>query len=324
MNILVTGGAGYVGSHTCKALYQSGFTPIVYDNLSRGNAWAVKWGPLEIGDVRDHKELRRVLTKYNPQAVLHFAAYAYVAESNIDPMVYYQNNVVGTVTLVETMLANGINKLVFSSSCATYGISQQLITENHAQNPINPYGRTKLIVEQLLGDYDKAYNLSSISLRYFNAAGADKEGQLGESHSPETHVIPLLIDAALRGDSVFTIHGEDYDTPDGTCVRDFVHVSDLADAHVLALEHLLNGCSTTAYNLGNSEGFSIRQLVSQIETLTGKSISTAVGPRRPGDPAILVGSAKKAMNELKWRPLNSDIRNILSSALDWQLKHKEY
>ncbi len=250
--VLVTGGAGYVGSHACKALAAAGYRPVVLDDLSRGHAAAVQWGPLEVGSIADRACLDSVLERHRPGAVLHFAAFAYVGESMSEPLAYYRNNVGGTVTLLEAMRDHGVGRLVFSSTCATYGVPRELpIPESHPQEPINPYGRSKLMVERILADVDAAHGLRSIALRYFNAAGADPDGAIGEQHEPETHLVPLVLEAAAGRRECVTIHGTDYDTPDGTCLRDYIHVTDLAEAHVLALHALERGAGSTAYNLGN-------------------------------------------------------------------------
>lgn len=318
MNVLVTGGAGYIGSHACQALRNSGFNPVVYDNLSRGNRWAVKWGPLEEGDILDRRKLDYVFKKYKPTAVFHFAALAYVGESIKNPDLYYENNVLGSYELLQAMKQNGVKKFIFSSTCATYGIPQTLpITESHLQNPINPYGHTKLLVEQMLRFFDTAYELKSIVLRYFNAAGADPAGEIGEHHSPETHVIPLLLDSAFDPKVPFVINGVNHDTEDGTCVRDYIHVTDLAHAHVLALRKLLREPISESYNLGNGLGFSVKQLIQEAESISGRSINAVVGDRRAGDPAILVGSAAKAIEELQWKPRYADIATILQTAYRW-------
>lgn len=270
-NILVTGGAGYIGSHACKALSLAGYTPVTYDNLVYGHSWAVKWGPLEIGDIQDRNRLADVIEKYNPEAVMHFAAFAYVGESVKDPGKYYRNNVAGTLTMLETLRHYNIDKLIFSSTCATYGVPDIVpIREDHPQRPINPYGSSKLMVERMLTDFDQAHSLRSISLRYFNAAGADPELEIGEAHNPETHLIPLILDVACGCRPIIQIFGNDYETPDGTCIRDYIHVSDLADAHVLALSSLESGASTTAYNLGNGQGISVMQIISAVEKITKK------------------------------------------------------
>jgi UDP-arabinose 4-epimerase len=321
MNILVTGGAGYIGSHTCKELARAGFTPITYDNLSTGNRWAVKWGPLEEGDIADRQRLYDVLRRYTPCAVIHFAAFAYVGESVHDPEKYYRNNVVGTLALLETMRMSAVNKIVFSSTCATYGVPSEIpISETHSQNPVNPYGSSKLIIERILQDYDLAYGFTSISLRYFNAAGADLDCEIGEAHEPETHLIPLALKAATQGSSVLSVNGVDYDTIDGTCVRDFVHVSDLARAHVLALTRILAGGGSNQYNLGNGIGFSVKQVLSAVERVTGNPVRTEYGLRRLGDPALLIANPNRAIKELGWRSQITDIDQIIDSAWTWFLK----
>ena len=317
-NILVTGGAGYIGSHACKALYEAGYTPIALDNLVYGHEWAVKWGPLERGDIIDRVRLNQVFDQYKPSAIFHFAAYADVGESVSDPGKYYNNNVVGSLKLLEAARDHGISRLVFSSSCATYGVPQcSPIDETHQQDPINPYGASKFMVERMLADFGAAHGLQSVSLRYFNAAGADSDGDIGEDHDPETHLIPLVLDAAAGTRPDITIFGSDYDTPDGTCVRDYIHVSDLADAHVLALKALEQGLSTTAFNLGNGQGYSVRQLIDVAKHVTNRSILVKNGPRRAGDPDRLVGDAKKAMNDLGWAPKFSGLDRIISSAWQW-------
>ncbi len=318
MRILVTGGAGYIGSHACKALSQAGFTPVVFDNLVYGHRDAVKWGPLVVGDLLDSHAIAQTLEAYKPHAVMHFAAYAYVGESVSDPLKYYRNNVVGSLNLFESMIKAGVDKLIFSSTCATYGLPvQKLISESHPQNPVNPYGRSKLMVEQILRDFDHAYQMRAICLRYFNAAGADVAGDIGESHDPETHLIPLILDAAAGSGGGITIYGNDYDTPDGSCIRDYVHVSDLADAHVLALQALLNGASSCAYNLGNGRGYSVKEVIAAAKSVTGKEIPLSYGARREGDPASLVGDATLIKNALGWTPRYSDLSEIIASAWRW-------
>jgi UDP-arabinose 4-epimerase len=320
--ILVTGGAGYIGSHVCKALAQAGYLPIAYDNLVYGHQWAVKWGPFEVGDIADRKRIDKVIDKYKPWAVMHFAAYAYVGESMEDPGKYYRNNVSGTLSLLEAMRDHQIDKLIFSSSCAVYGIPKALpIPEDHSQLPINPYGNTKMMVEQILKDFDNAYGIRSISLRYFNAAGADPAGEIGEVHDPETHLIPLVIETAESKRPYIDIFGDDYETPDGTCIRDFIHVTDLAEAHVLALKKLEQGGKTTAYNLGNGQGVSVREVVETARSITGKTFEVKIGPRRPGDPPILVGDAMKAMKELDWKPRYTQLSIIIETAWKWILSH---
>lgn len=320
-NILVTGGAGYIGSHTCKALWREGYRPIVYDNLGRGHKWAVKWGPLEVGHIADHHRLNEVFKKYKPRAVIHFAAFAYVDESMRDPAKYYYNNVAGTLSLLESMRANDIGKLVFSSTCATYGVPIRTpIDENHPQRPINPYGMSKLIVEKMLDDFDCSYDQRFIALRYFNAAGADPDCEIGEAHEPETHLIPLALKAASEHDSRITIFGTDHDTPDGTCIRDYVHVSDLADAHVLALKRLQSGASSQFYNLSNGQGFSVREVVSVVSKVMSRGVNFKIGPRRAGDPPRLVGSASRAHLELGWNAKFRSLESIIETAKNWHEK----
>jgi UDP-arabinose 4-epimerase len=323
MNILVTGGAGYIGSHTCKALAEAGFKPIAYDNLTTGHDWAVQWGPLVRGDILDRDRLSEVLREYLPSAVMHFAAYSSVDESIKEPFKYYLNNVVGTVNLLGAMHENGVNQIVFSSTCATYGNPQVVpISELHPQNPINPYGASKLMVERILTDFGLAYDLRSISLRYFNAAGADPEGEIGETHNVETRLIPLVL-AAARGTALkVTIHGTDYGTDDGTCIRDYVHVTDLAEAHVLALKAFEGDCNSSSYNLGTGTGFSVREVIKTARTVTGRTIAVVEGPRRPGDPPELVADATRAKKELGWQPRYGDLGQIVATAWNWMLKHQ--
>ena len=323
MNILVTGGAGYIGSHACKALAAQGYTPVVYDNFSRGNRWAVKWGPLEEGDIADPARLRGVFEKYRPEALMHFAAYAYVAESVQNPLMYYQNNVAGTASLLSSLLDYRAVPVVFSSTCATYGVPDGVpISEDQPQRPINPYGHTKLFVEQMLRDLHRSHGLAWIALRYFNAAGADPEGEIGEAHDPEPHVIPLAITAAQNG-GAFRLNGVDYDTPDGSCVRDFVHVADIADAHVRALKLLLDGGESCALNLANAVGYSVKQVVAITEQVCGRPIRLEVGPRRAGDPAVLVGDSTRARRLLGWNPSRSDLRTQIADAWNWARKRDE-
>lgn len=317
-HILVTGGAGYIGSHACKALAQAGYIPLVYDNLVYGHEWAVKWGPFEKGDITDRKRLDEVIEKYEPVAVIHFAAYAYVGESVENPGKYYRNNVFGSLVLLEAMRDHGIQKIIFSSTCATYGVPLEVpIKESHLQNPINPYGSSKLMIEQILHDFDVAHQVQSISLRYFNAAGADPEGEIGEYHNPETHLIPLVLDVASGKRPHIVIFGDDYDTHDGTGVRDYIHVTDLADAHIRALKSLEKGAKTTAYNLGNGNGFSVKEVVATVEKVTGTKIPVVINPRRAGDPACLIGDAGKIREELHWNTKFSNIETIIQTAWNW-------
>ena len=320
-NILVAGGAGYIGSHTCLDLFNKGFTPIVYDNLSNGHAEFVKWGPLEIGDIRDRSKLDQVLAKYKPKAIVHFAAAIEVAESVRTPGAYYENNVGGTITLLRAAQAAGIDKIVFSSTCATYGIPASIpMDECHAQSPINPYGRSKLIIEQILRDLDRYEGFRSFILRYFNAAGADPEGRIGEWHSPETHAIPIALDAALGRRPHFQVLGTDYDTRDGSCVRDFVHVLDLADAHTRAIEHLLENSTSHALNLGTGHGTTVKELVESVRHVVGKNFDVKYGPRRDGDSPALVADNALAKRTIGWTPRN-DLNSIINTAWNWHSNH---
>jgi UDP-arabinose 4-epimerase len=322
-NILVTGGAGYIGSHTCKALAQAGYLPISYDNLVYGHPWAVKWGPHEVGDILDRKRLDKVIDQYRPEAVMHFAAYAYVGESMENPGKYYCNNVVGSLTLLEALRDHQIYKFVFSSSCAVYGIPNELpIKENHIQNPISPYGSSKLMIERILKDFDHAYGIKFISLRYFNAAGADPDCEIGEDHDPETHLIPLVLEAAAGKKTHVTIFGDDYDTSDGTCIRDYIHVTDLAQAHILAMKALDEGSDSNIFNLGNCKGFSVKEVIDTASDITEKRIPFSIGSRRPGDPPRLIGDASKAIQELGWDPRYNELPVIIETAWKWLISKK--
>ena len=316
--IIVTGGAGYIGAHCCKALAVAGYRPIVVDNLVYGHREAVRWGPLEQGDIADGAFVDCVLACHRPAAVIHFAAYAYVGESVTDPGKYYRNTVAGTLSLLEAMHRAGMDKLVFSSTCATYGIPTSVpIREDSPQHPINPYGRTKLMVEQMLGDFQAAHGLNAIALRYFNAAGADPEGETGERHDPETHLIPLALDAVAGTGPALTVNGDDYDTPDGTCVRDYIHVTDLADAHVRAMSRLLGGGSSDRINLGTGTGSSIREVLEAVSRIAGRGVPHSFGPRRPGDPPVLVADPSRAGKVLGWTPHHSDLETIVQTAWAW-------
>ena len=320
--VLVTGGAGYVGSHACKALAAAGCLPVTYDSLACGHKWAVKWGPLEIGDVSDRIALDAAIGKHRPIAVMHFAAYADVGESVDDPGKYYRNNVAGSLTLLEAMRDHAIDQLVFSSTCATYGIPDSVpICEKQRQVPVNPYGMTKFAVEQMIGDFGQAHGLRSVAFRYFNAAGADPDGEIGEAHQPETHLIPLVLDAASGRREQIKVFGTDYDTPDGTCIRDYVHVTDLAEAHVRAVTYLQNGRQSAAFNLANGNGFSVRQVIAAAEKVTGCKILAVNAPRRAGDPAVLVGDASQARQQLGWEPQYTEIEEIVATAWSWHQKN---
>ncbi|MGI0485781.1 UDP-glucose 4-epimerase GalE [Pantanalinema rosaneae CENA516] len=322
--VLVTGGAGYIGSHAVLALQQAGYPVVVLDNLVYGHRDIAEQAlkvELIVGDTNDRALLDSLFASRAIGAVMHFAAYAYVGESVSQPDKYYRNNVVGTLTLLEAMVAAKIKKFVFSSTCATYGVPNQVpIPEDHPQNPINPYGATKLMVERILADFDPAYDFKSVCFRYFNAAGADPEGRLGEDHNPETHLIPLVLLTALGKRDSVSIYGTDYPTPDGTCIRDYVHVSDLAAAHVMGLEYLLQGGNSDRFNLGNGNGFSVKQVIEAARRVTGREIVALEHDRRPGDPPALVGSGDKASKILGWKPQFSDIDTILKHAWDWHQK----
>jgi UDP-arabinose 4-epimerase len=316
--VLVTGGAGYIGSHACKALAAAGYRPVTYDNMSYGHDWAVQWGPLEQGDILDRARLNAVIAKHTPSAVLHFAAFAYVGESVTDPGKYYRNNVTGSLTLLEAVRDHGIKNFVFSSTCATYGIPDALpIREDTPQRPINPYGASKLMVERMLADFGAAHDLTWTALRYFNAAGGDVDGLIGESHDPETHLIPLVLDAASGRRPHVTIFGTDYHSVDGTCVRDYIHVNDLADAHVRALSALQQGAKSDVFNLGNGQGFTVRQVVDTVERITGLNVPVQLGARRAGDPASLISDAAKAREQLGWQPQMPDLESIIRTAWAW-------
>ena len=325
--VLVTGGAGYIGSHAVKALKSSGYEVVILDNLVYGHpeiAEDVLKTELIVGDTNDRELLDQLFASRSIDAVMHFAAYAYVGESVSQPDKYYRNNVVGTLTLLEAMNKAGINKFVFSSTCATYGIPDTVpIPEDHPQNPINPYGMSKLMVEQILADFDHAYDFRSVRFRYFNAAGADPSGELGEDHAPETHLIPLTLYAALGKRDAISIYGTDYPTPDGTCIRDYIHVCDLASAHVLGLEYLLNGGKTDKFNLGNGNGFSVKEVIETAREVTGREIKATLSDRRPGDPPSLVGSGEKAKKVLGWNPEYPDLKDIISHAWQWHLKRHD-
>lgn len=318
--VLVTGGAGYIGSHAAKALARTGYLPVTYDNLRHGHRAAVRWGPLEDGDLLDEARLDAVLRHWKPEAVLHFAGLISVGESVDQPGLYYQNNLVASLNLIRAMRVHGVGRIVFSSTAAVYGAPDVVpIPETASLQPLNPYGASKAMVEAMLADFGRAHGLRSVVLRYFNAAGADPDGETGETHEPETHLIPLALDAMLGRRGPLTIYGEDYATPDGTCLRDYVHVSDLATAHVQALEYTASCPSGTsaAFNLGSGTGFTVRQVLDSIARVSGKSVPIRVGPRRPGDSAALVADPARAKGVLGWSPQLSDIDTIVRTALAW-------
>lgn len=321
--VLVTGGAGYVGAHCCLKLAEAGFEPVVYDNLSNGHAGFVQWGSLEQGDIRDARRLDEVIARHQPIAVLHFAALIEVGESVKAPGRFFDNNVAGAINLVEAARRGGIEAMVFSSTCATYGDPQYLpLDEAHPQTPLNPYGRSKLMVEQALADYARYAGFRSVSLRYFNAAGADMEGRIGERHDPETHAIPLALKAALGQSERFRIFGEDYGTRDGTAVRDYIHVLDLADAHVRALRYLLDGGETTAINLGTGVGTSVKELISAVQRTTNQWFATETVGRRPGDAPCLVADDSRARELLGWAPRRT-LDEIVQSAWRWHAAERD-
>lgn len=318
MAILVCGGAGYIGSHINKQLHKEGYETIVFDNLIYGHKEAVKWGKLVVGDLKNVDEIEAVFKNNQIDAVFHFAAYAYVGESVDHPEKYYYNNVANTLNLLHVMMKYGCNKIIFSSTCATYGEPEKVpITEDMPQNPINPYGATKLMVERIFQDYHKAYGLQYVVLRYFNAAGADPDGEIGESHNPETHIIPLVLDAASGKRPDIKVFGTDYDTPDGSCIRDYIHVYDLATAHLLALHHLEAGKESQFFNLGNEKGTSVLEVVNSVKQVTGRDFKVMLTDRRPGDPAKLVGSSQRAQKILGWKPIYGDIDVIVKHAWKW-------
>jgi UDP-glucose 4-epimerase len=321
MAILVCGGAGYIGSHINKQLYKEGYETIVFDNLVYGHREAVKWGHFIQGDLKNINDIEKVFQIYRIDAVFHFAAYAYVGESVQEPEKYYYNNVANTLNLLHVMKKYHCNKIIFSSTCATYGEPKEVpITENMPQNPINPYGTTKLMVEHIFKDYHKAYGLQFAVLRYFNAAGADPDCEIGESHNPETHIIPLVLDAASGKREDIKVFGTDYETSDGSCIRDYIHVYDLATAHLLALHYLEAEKGSDFFNLGNAKGTSVLEVVEAVRKVTGKDFKVELTDRRPGDPAKLVGSSEKAQRALGWKPIYGDIDTIVEHAWKWHEK----
>jgi UDP-glucose-4-epimerase GalE len=321
MRILVTGGAGYIGSHAVRLFLARGHDVWVYDNLSEGHRRAVPAERLIVGDLSEVPRLDNALVMHRIEAVVHFAAFAYVGESVRDPGKYYQNNLVNTLGLMECMRRNGVGRMVFSSTCATYGVPERVpITEDEPQRPINPYGAGKLAVERALADYAAAYGWGYAALRYFNAAGASPDGTIGEDHDPETHLIPLVLEVALGRRPHIEVFGTDYPTPDGTCIRDYIHVDDLAEAHLLALEALPSG-KGLCLNLGTGRGYSVREVIRTAEEVTGKPVAVKEGPRRPGDPPVLVAAAEKAQRELGWRPRYTELRPIVETAWNWLRNH---
>jgi len=319
--ILICGGAGYIGSQINKLLSENGYETVVFDNLSKGHREAVKWGVLENGDLSKIEDLEKVFSKYQIEVVFNFAASIEVGESVKDPEKYYFNNVVNTLNLLSVMKKHGVDKIVFSSTAATFGIPEYVpIDEKHPQNPINPYGKTKMMIENIFKDYETAYGLKYVVFRYFNACGADSGSEIGEWHEPETHLIPILLEVAAGKREFFQLNGTDYQTEDGTCVRDYVHVEDLASAHLLGLKHLLNGGDSRFYNLGGGPGYSNKEVVEAAKKVTGKEFEVRIGPRRAGDPDKLVASSEKIRQELGWEPKYRDIEEIIKTAWNWYQK----
>jgi UDP-glucose-4-epimerase GalE len=318
VSILIVGGAGYIGSQTAKRVARAGLSPVVFDNLVYGHEWAVKWGPFVRGELVDSALLKRVLAEHDVTSVIHFAAYAYVGESVANPRKYFHNNVVCTLNLLDAMVDAGVREIVFSSTCATYGVPREVpISENHPQSPVNPYGESKLAVEKILHWYAGAYGMRFAALRYFNAAGADPDGELGEDHDPETHLIPLAIAAASGELSDLPIYGTDYPTPDGTAIRDYIHVADLAEAHFLALQCLAARSGNLRLNLGTGQGHSVREVVAAVEKVSGRKVPVREVGRRPGDPPVLVADPREAASVLGWRPQFPQLETIVEHAVRW-------
>jgi UDP-glucose 4-epimerase len=315
----VVGGAGYIGSHMIKMLHLAGHSVTTLDNLSNGYRDAVKYGDFIEGDIADAALLNRVLSDSNFDGVMHFASFIQVGESVVKPSIYYRNNVANTLTLLDLMIEHNIKVFIFSSTAAVFGEPNYIpIDESHTKLPINPYGYSKLMVEQILSDYDHAYGLKSVSLRYFNAAGADPDGELGERHMPETHLIPLVLQAASSRRESITIFGDTYDTPDGTCIRDYIHINDLCSAHLLALEHLIDGGESKVYNMGNGQGYSIKEVIDVAKYVTGKDFPVIIGKCRYGDPASLVADSKLLRSELGWYPKYPELEIIIRHAWGWE------
>ncbi|WP_054198911.1 UDP-glucose 4-epimerase GalE [Clostridium baratii] len=322
MSILVCGGAGYIGSHMVAELLENGQDVVILDNLEKGHKDALLGGKLYIGDLRDKEILNKIFTENNIEAVIDFSAYSLVGESMTEPLKYFNNNVYGTISLLEAMKEHNVKYIVFSSTAATYGEPECVpILEDSKTIPTNAYGESKLLVEKILNWCDKAYGIKYTTLRYFNAAGAHINGKIGEDHSPETHLIPLILNVALGKRDEILIFGDDYDTKDGSCIRDYIHVSDLASAHSLALKRLMNGGESRVYNLGNGTGFSVKEMIDIARKVTGHEIPAKVAPRRAGDPAILIASSEKAMKELNWKPKFNSVETIIETAWNWHKNH---
>jgi UDP-glucose-4-epimerase GalE len=323
-HILLTGGAGYIGSHTAKALAEAGLQPIVLDDLSSGHEWAVRWGPLVVGDVGERSLVRKVIERYGIDGVIHFAAKSSVGESMANPREYFHNNVVKTLAMLDALLECRVRNIVFSSSCATYGVPDQApIDESEPQRPISPYGESKLLIEKALCWYSQVYDLRYVSLRYFNAAGADPKNEIGEDHLPETHLIPLAIYSAMGIIGELAVYGTDYPTADGTAVRDYIHVSDIAGAHIAALRYVFTGGESTCLNVGTGAGYSVRQVVEAVEAVSGRAVRVSNRPRRAGDPPILVASPDRARGVLQWDPRITDLREIVATAWKWHTSSRQ-
>jgi len=319
--ILIVGGAGYIGSHVNKLLSKNGYQTVVFDNLVKGHKEAVKWGVLEIGDLANIEDIERVFNKYKIEAVFNFAAFIEMGESVVDPEKYYYNNLVNTLNLLSVMRKHDVKKILFSSTAGVFGIPERVpIEENDRREPINAYGQSKFMIENVFKDYDRAYDLKFVIFRYFNACGADREEEIGECHTPESHLIPILLEAASGNREFFQLNGIDYPTPDGTCIRDYVHVEDLAQAHLLGLNYLLNGGNSEFYNLGSGKGYSNKEIIEAVKVVSGKEFEVRVGPRRPGDSPILLASSEKIKKQLGWKPEYTDIKTIVKTAWKWYQK----
>ncbi len=323
LKVLITGGAGYIGSHVVKALGEKGYDLLIVDNLSNGHREAVLYGKLAIGDIGDKEFIKKVVSEFAPDVVMHFSAFIEVGISVKEPLSFYKNNVIGTLNLLEVLIENKIDKFIFSSTAAVYGIPDNIpIPEEHRINPINPYGKTKAVIEKALEDFSRAYNFKYVSLRYFNASGADPSGKIGESHTPETHLIPLVLQTAKGEKETIRIYGTDYPTEDGTCIRDYIHVNDLADAHILAMEYLVKGGESDVFNCGYGYGYSVREVIETAKKITGKNFKVIEYKRREGDPPILVADSKKLKEKLNWKPKYDNLETIIKTAWNWELNRR--
>ena len=323
MKVLITGGAGYIGSHIVKALGEKGYEVLTVDNLSNGHKEAVLYGKLAIGDIGDKDFINKIIKEFKPNIVMHFSAFIEVGISVKEPLNFYKNNVIGTLNLLDVLIQNKIDKFIFSSTAAVYGIPEKIpIPEEHQINPINPYGKTKAVIEKALEDFSNAYNFKYISLRYFNASGADPSGLIGESHNPETHLIPLILQTAKGEREAIKVFGTDYPTDDGTCIRDYIHVNDLADAHILAMEYLLDGGKSDVFNCGYGYGYSVREVIETAKKITGKDFKVIEDNRREGDPPVLVADSKKLKEKLNWKPKFDSLETIIKTAWKWELNRR--